>query len=86
MPTIQFPAFFNGFKSAFQVTEGGNMNDLAQSLKDTIIFPAPEYQVNFLANHDLPRFRSVVASDSIAFNAVVAQFLFPGLPVTYYGQ
>jgi hypothetical protein len=63
------------------------MNDLAQALKDTTsIFPDPSLQINFLANHDLPRFRSVVAADSIAFNAVVAQFLFPGFPVTYYGQ
>jgi alpha-amylase len=85
-PPIQFPAFFNGLKSAFQVAEGGNMNDLAQALKDTLVFPDPSLQINFLANHDLPRFRSVVAADSIAFNAVVAQFLFPGFPVTYYGQ
>ena len=67
--TFQFPALFNGFKSAFQTAEGGNMNVLAQALRDTSTFPNPSTLINFLANHDLPRFRSVVASDSIAFNA-----------------
>lgn len=62
------------------------MEDLAQALRDTSTFPDPSTLINFLANHDFPRFRSVVASDSIAFNALVAQFMFPGFPVTYYGE
>jgi alpha-amylase len=62
------------------------MNDLGQAWRDTSAYPDPSTLINFLANHDLPRFRSIVTADSIAFNALVAQFMFPGFPVTYYGE
>ncbi|KAL1405411.1 hypothetical protein Q8F55_009042 [Vanrija albida] len=41
---------------------------------------------NFLENHDMARFRNITADPVLAYNAMVAQFLIEGIPVTYYGQ
>lgn len=63
------------------------MQDLGQSMTNIVSqFPRPSVLVNFLSNHDVPRFRAVTASDSVAFNAFVWQFMFDGVPVTYYGE
>jgi alpha-amylase len=63
------------------------MNDMASAMKQiTAQFPDPGVLGNFLANHDVSRFRSVTASDSVAYNALVWQHLFDGIPITYYGE
>jgi alpha-amylase len=83
----KYAAFFNGVKNAFQVPGRANMNDMASAMKQiTAQFPDPGVLGNFLANHDVSRFRSVTASDSVAYNALVWQHLFDGIPITYYGE
>ncbi|KAJ9101539.1 hypothetical protein QFC20_005232 [Naganishia adeliensis] len=83
---LNFPAF-NGFKNAFQVPGRANMKDLGESMTDIVSqFPDPGVLGNFLANHDVSRFRAVTASDSVAYNALVWQFTFDGIPITYYGE
>ncbi|KAJ9127587.1 hypothetical protein QFC24_000997 [Naganishia onofrii] len=84
---LNYAAFFNGVKNAFQVPGRANMNDMASAMKQiTAQFPDPGVLGNFLANHDVSRFRSVTASDSVAYNALVWQHLFDGIPITYYGE
>lgn len=39
----------------------------------------------FLDNHDLPRFGSLVTDKAKGYNAIVANFLYGGLPIVYYG-
>lgn len=63
------------------------MKDLGESMTDIVSqFPDPGVLGNFLANHDVSRFRAVTASDSVAYNALVWQFTFDGIPITYYGE
>lgn len=38
---------------------------------------------NFIENHDLPRWRNVTVDPQLAYNALVASFIFEGLPVVY---
>ena len=38
---------------------------------------------NFLENHDLPRFRNTTADPQLAYNALIAQFIFDGIPIVY---
>ncbi|RXK40840.1 alpha-amylase [Tremella mesenterica] len=49
-------------------------------------FPHPEYLANFLENHDLPRWRNTTVDPQLAYNAIVAQHIFDGIPLIYYGQ
>ncbi|KAJ9106757.1 hypothetical protein QFC19_003070 [Naganishia cerealis] len=84
---LNYAAFFNGVKNAFQVPGRANMKDMAAAMTQyTAQFPDPGVLGNFLSNHDVSRFRSVTASDSVAYNALVWQHLFDGLPITYYGE
>ena len=46
----------------------------------------PEYIGNFIENHDLPRFRNATVDPQLAYNAMIVQFVFEGIPVVYYGQ
>lgn len=68
-------------------TPNGNMTkfvDIATQILGS--FPTPGLIGNFLENHDLPRWRNTTADSQLAYNAMVVQFLFEGLPVVYYGQ
>lgn len=49
-------------------------------------FPDPGVLGNFLANHDVSRFRAVTAFDSVSYSAFVWQYTFDGIPITYYGE
>lgn len=49
-------------------------------------FPDPGVNFVFLSSHDVSRLRSVTASDSVAYNALVWQFMFDGIPCHYYGE
>lgn len=63
------------------------MIDMANTMKQiNAQFPDPGVLGNFLANHDVSRFRTVTSSDPVAYNALVWQHLFDGIPITYYGE
>lgn len=49
-------------------------------------FPDPGVLGNFIENHDLPRWRNTTVDPQLAWNAMVAQFIFNGIPTVYYGQ
>lgn len=63
------------------------MKDLGEAMTNIVsTFPDPGALGNFIANHDVSRFRAVTASDSVAYNAFVWQHTFDGIPITYYGE
>lgn len=63
------------------------MSALAESMTNIVDqFPDPGVLGNFLANHDVSRFRAVTKFDSVAYNALVWQYMFDGIPITYYGE
>ncbi|KAJ9101540.1 hypothetical protein QFC20_005233 [Naganishia adeliensis] len=83
----QFPAFQNGFKNAFQVPGRANMKDLGEAITEGVsTFPDPGVLGTFISSHDASRFRAITSSDSVAYNALVWQFMFDGIPITYYGE
>jgi alpha-amylase len=83
----QFPAFFNGFKNAFQVPGRANMKDLGETMTNVVNqFPDPGLNLVFTSSHDVSRLRSVTKSDTVAYNALVWQFMFDGIPCSYYGE
>jgi alpha-amylase len=83
----QFPAFFNGFKNAFQVPGRANMKDLGETMTNVVNqFPDPGLNLVFTSSHDVSRLRSVTSSDTVAYNALVWQFMFDGIPCNYYGE
>ncbi|WVN88138.1 uncharacterized protein L203_103339 [Cryptococcus depauperatus CBS 7841] len=82
---LGYPLYY-GIVNAFSVPNG-NMSsfvDIATQVLES--FPNPSLLGNFLENHDLPRWRNTTADGQLAYNAIVAQFMFDGLPVVYYGQ
>ncbi|WVQ82166.1 hypothetical protein IAT38_004294 [Cryptococcus sp. DSM 104549] len=82
---LGYPLYY-GIVNAFGSTTG-NMSsfvDIATQVLGT--FPTPSLLGNFIENHDLPRWRNTTADSQLAYNAMVAQFIFDGLPVVYYGQ
>lgn len=84
---MQFPAFFNGFKNAFLVPGRANMKDLGEAMtKGVAAFPDPGALGTFIASHDAPRFRAITSADSVSYNAFVWQYMFDGIPITYYGE
>lgn len=87
MDSILGYPYYYGLMDAFSVAPMGNMSSyitIAQSVLNS--FPHPEYLGNFLENHDLARFRNLTVDPRLGQNAMVAQFLFEGMPVAYYGQ
>jgi len=78
-----------GFPLYYGITAGfgqpmGNMShfvDIANQVLQQ--FPRPELLGNFIENHDLPRWRNTTVDPQLAYNAIVAQFVFEGLPVVY---
>lgn len=79
--------YYYGMYAAWSIAPMGNMSSFITHAQDTLTsFPHPEYLGNFLENHDVPRFRNTTADLRLAQNAMVAQFLFDGIPVVYYGQ
>ncbi|WVF71631.1 hypothetical protein IAT40_006439 [Kwoniella sp. CBS 6097] len=82
---LGYPLYYgivNGFG-----TPMGNMSNFVDIANQVLAsFPNPGLLGNFIENHDLPRWRNVTADAQLSFNAMVAQFMFEGLPVVYYGQ
>ncbi|TXT03830.1 hypothetical protein VHUM_04351 [Vanrija humicola] len=84
---LGFP--MNGaISKAFSIKpKNSNMTDLGVAVGQQLSsYNNPRVIGNFLENHDMTRFRNVTADPILAYNAMVAQFLFEGIPVTYYGQ
>ncbi|ORY32604.1 glycoside hydrolase superfamily [Naematelia encephala] len=82
---LGYPLYY-GITAAFGAPNG-NMSafvDIANQVQTA--FPDPGLLGNFIENHDLPRFRNVTADPQLAYNAMVAQFIFDGIPIVYYGQ
>ncbi|KAK4686486.1 hypothetical protein P7C73_g3650, partial [Tremellales sp. Uapishka_1] len=48
-------------------------------------YPDPTVIGTFLDNQDLPRFNSLTGDKSLVYNAVVAAFMYGGIPAIYYG-
>jgi alpha-amylase len=83
---LGFP-FYNGLKEAFSVEPHRNMSELTERIIGTLeSFPDPGVLGNFIENHDTPRFKNITADPRLVYNAMVAQFLFEGIPVLYSGQ
>ncbi|MEL7145694.1 MAG: alpha-amylase family glycosyl hydrolase, partial [Bacteroidota bacterium] len=67
----------------------GKMSSFAGDLMEHIFKSSPyyeQYSWNFLNNHDIARFQSVVNSESQYLIALTLMFLLPGTPVLYYGE
>lgn len=80
-------SLYNAIAKAFSVAPHANISDLIDGTKEVLgKFPRPEILGNFIENHDVPRFRNITADPRLAQNAMVAQFMFEGIPVIYYGQ
>jgi alpha-amylase len=63
------------------------MRDLGEAMtKGVSAFPDPGVLGTFISSHDASRLRAVTSSDSVAYNALVWQFMFDGIPITYYGE
>jgi alpha-amylase len=43
----------------------------------------PSLLGNFIENHDLPRWRNATVDPQLGYNAMVAQFIFDGIPIVY---
>jgi alpha-amylase len=43
----------------------------------------PSVLGNFIENHDLPRWRNATVDPQLGYNAMVAQFMFDGIPIVY---
>ncbi|OCF74806.1 alpha-amylase [Kwoniella mangroviensis CBS 8886] len=82
---LGYPLYYgivNGFG-----TPSGNMSSFVEIAQQTLAtFPQPGLLGNFIENHDLPRWRNTTTDSQLAYNAMVAQFIFDGLPIVYYGQ
>ncbi|GFZ44160.1 1,4-alpha-D-glucan glucanohydrolase 1 [Saitozyma sp. JCM 24511] len=65
----------------------GNMSGFVTIANQVLTaFPKPYLLGNFIENHDLPRWRNTTVDPQLAYNAMVAQFVFDGIPIVYYGQ
>lgn len=83
---LNYP-IYNGIMEAFQYPGPRNMSGLVAHINGVqAAFPDPGLLGNFIENHDLPRFRNTTSDPQIAHNAMVFQFLYDGIPITYYGQ
>jgi alpha-amylase len=79
---LGFPLYY-GITAGFG-TPMGNMSHFVDIANQVLTaFPHPELLGNFIENHDLPRFRNATVDPQLAYNAMVAQFVFEGLPVVY---
>lgn len=77
---------YNGLVEGFGAPMG-NMSGFVQHATNVLQqFPHPEYLGNFLENHDVPRWRNATVDPQLAYNAQIAQFMFDGVPIVYYGQ
>jgi glycosidase len=76
------------FKEYF-LEEGLTLRGLVQNLMEynyTHSFWAIQNSWNFLSNHDLPRFYSILANKKNYWLAITLLFVLPGSPVLYYGE
>lgn len=84
---LGFP--MNGaISKAFSIKpKNSNMTDFGVAVGQALsTYNNPRVIGNFLENHDMARFRNITADPVLAYNAMVAQFMIEGIPVTYYGQ
>ena len=66
-------------------TNGQTMDVLAGYIDKTKSYPDPSVVGAFLDNQDLPRFNSLQSDKTQVYNAIVATFLWGGIPTIYYG-
>jgi len=79
---LGYPLYY-GLVAGFG-TPMGNMSHFVDIANQVLTeFPRPDILGNFLENHDLPRWRNATVDPQLAYNAMVAQFVFEGLPVVY---
>ncbi|CAD6578592.1 MAG: hypothetical protein TREMPRED_002226 [Tremellales sp. Tagirdzhanova-0007] len=82
---LGYPLYYgivNGFG-----TPMGNMSAFTDVANQVLTaFPDPSVLGNFIENHDLPRWRNATVDPQLGYNALVAQFIFDGIPIVYYGQ
>lgn len=82
---LGFPYYY-GLVKGFG-TPMGNMTGFIDSFNTVLSsFPDPGLLGNFIENHDLPRWRNTTVDPQLGWNAMVAQFVFNGIPTVYYGQ
>lgn len=78
---------YNSLVGAFGIAPQKNVSDFIDGAHEVLSkYPHPEYLGNFVENHDVPRFRNITADPRLMYNAMVAQFMFEGIPIVYYGQ
>ena len=79
---LGYPMYY-GFVDGFG-TPMGNMTGFVQVAQDVLgNFTRPDLLGNFIENHDLPRWRNTTVDPQLSYNAIVAQFIFEGLPIVY---
>ncbi|ORX36860.1 glycoside hydrolase superfamily [Kockovaella imperatae] len=81
---LGYPLYFS-LVQAFG-TPMGNMSNFVQIGNAVLDMPDPMVFGNFLENHDLPRWLNATVDPQLAYNALIAQFIFDGIPIVYYGQ
>lgn len=82
---LGFPYYYGLVKGFGQPM--GNMSGYVDTFNKVLsAFPDPGLLGNFIENHDLPRWRNTTADPQLGWNAMVAQFIFNGIPTVYYGQ
>jgi alpha-amylase len=82
------PEFFRGKSADSSLKNSLDANNIAKQVKETLKrIPQGKYYVNFIENHDVDRFASVVGGDLRKLRcAAVLNILLPGIPSIYYGQ
>ena len=79
---LGYPLYY-AIVSAFG-TPSGNMSAFVEIGNQVLTqFPNPSVLGNFLENHDLPRWRNATADPQLSYNALMAQFIFDGIPIVY---
>lgn len=82
--TLNYPWYY-ALTNAFSPTK--SMSSLISYVSQiTSEFSNTAVLGNFLENQDNTRFRNVTTDAQQAYNALVGQFLFDGIPIVYYGQ
>jgi alpha-amylase len=82
------PEFFRGKSADSSLKNTLDANNIAKQVTETLKrIPPGKYYVNFIENHDVDRFASVVKENRGKIRcAAVLNILLPGIPSVYYGQ
>ncbi|KAK4684544.1 hypothetical protein P7C73_g5632, partial [Tremellales sp. Uapishka_1] len=80
---LSYPMWY-GLVDTF--AQNQSMNVVAYDMYETQThFTDPQVLCTWLENHDQVRFRNMTQDDSLVYNALVASFMFEGIPIVYYG-